>query len=335
MTPTMLLDPIDELTRRRLLGGAGALGVLTALSGCGSEPEGSPSTTGAGPFPITLEHSLGATTIERRPERTVALGVSDADIALALGVIPAGIHSLYGFDRGVGPWAHDELAGASPTVWKGRSYNFEAVAASRPDLILYVSSAGDPNEYDILTRIAPTVGLPTGAVPYAAPWRDATRLIARSVGFAAEGDRLVQEVDDYIAGLAASNPSFHGKTITYLDVFGAEIYAGGRESTVLDTMLGLGFEPVPHIRDLQPSQSQNVISAELVTQVDADVVLIYSFGKSESEVFDVNPTLKGLAAVQSGRAYFLKDLSLSAPSVLSIPYGIDSILRFLQQATTQ
>lgn len=196
---------------------------------------------------------------------------------MALGVVPAGIHSLYGFDRGVGPWAQDELAGTSPTVWKGRSYNFEAVAASRPELILYVSSAGDPDEYDILTGIAPTVGLPTGAVPYAAPWRDATRLVARSLGLAAEGDRLVEEVDDYIVDLAASNPSFPGKTITYLDVFGAEIYAGGRESTVLDTMVGLGFEPVSHIRDLQPSKSQNLISAELITLVDADVLLIYGW----------------------------------------------------------
>lgn len=49
---TMLLDPVDELTRRRLLGGAAGLGVLTVLPACASD-DGSSAGSGAakGGFP--------------------------------------------------------------------------------------------------------------------------------------------------------------------------------------------------------------------------------------------------------------------------------------------
>ncbi len=266
--------------------------VALFAAGCVGENDDPAPQAGIGDeqrFPVTVEHALGTTTIECRPERVVTLGVSDADIALALGVVPVGIHSLYEFDLGVGPWAEDKLngqrrTGPQPTVRKGRTLNFEGIAAERPDLILNVSASGDRGEHETLSRIAPTVAPPKGAPAYAAQRRDATRLIATSLGIASEGDRLVRATEDYLAGVAALNPAFRGRTITYLDVFGDQIFAGGRDATVVATMGDLGFGRVPHIRDLQPSKSQNSISSELVSQVDADVVLIYSFGASEAEV---------------------------------------------------
>lgn len=77
-----------------------------------------------------------------------------------------------------------------------------------------------------------------------------------------------------------------------------------------------------------------MISAELLPRVDADVMLIYGFGKPPPEVLGANPRLEGLGAVKSGRAHFLQDLSLSASSVLSIPHGLDALLPFLEGATS-
>lgn len=48
--------------------------------------------------------------------------------------------------------------------------------------------------------------------------------------------------EGYLVDVAAANPSFRGKTITYLDVFGADIYARGRASTVIRLMTDLGFD---------------------------------------------------------------------------------------------
>jgi iron complex transport system substrate-binding protein len=53
-------------------------------------------------FPVTIENKLGRAEIPRRPERVVALGSTDADIAVALGVTPLGVPKyVYGDDRHV------------------------------------------------------------------------------------------------------------------------------------------------------------------------------------------------------------------------------------------
>lgn len=70
---------------------------------------------------MTVEHELGRTTIDRRPERVVAMNERDTDAVLSLGVTPVAVQSNYGFGKGVGPWAEDALGGATPAVWKGQA----------------------------------------------------------------------------------------------------------------------------------------------------------------------------------------------------------------------
>lgn len=314
---------------------AGAVILLVALVGCAtSGPE--PAPDGPAPvsaaFPVTVEHSLGTTTIEREPTRVVMLGPSDADAALALGVVPVGIHSRYGFERGVGPWAEAALGDAAPAVTGGRELPYEAIAALAPDLILNVGSGGEQEEHDTLSRIAPTVALPAGAEPYAPRWQDATRLIAQSLGRQAGGDALVADTEAYLREVAAANPGFAGRTLTYLDVAGGEAYVGGRETTVVTTMRELGFTDTPYVAGLPAQDTQSALSAELLPRIDADVLLVYVLDGDREQALEANPGLANLAAVREGRALFLPDLALSAPSVLSIPHGVDAALPFLQAA---
>jgi iron complex transport system substrate-binding protein len=69
--------------------------LLTAvLAACGSGEQAAPQNPGAAPpagtpFPVTIEHAFGTTTVERAPERVVTLGVTDADAVLALGTTPS------------------------------------------------------------------------------------------------------------------------------------------------------------------------------------------------------------------------------------------------------
>ncbi|GAA3248527.1 iron-siderophore ABC transporter substrate-binding protein [Pseudonocardia petroleophila] len=319
---------------KRIVVGAAAL--LVALAGCatpGGERAAVADSSPQGTFPVTVEHALGSTTIEREPTRVVTLGPSDADAVLALGVVPVGINSRYGFERGVGPWAEAALGDADPVVTAGNELQFEAIAALRPDVIVNVGSGGDPAEHDTLSRIAPTIALPAGAAPYAPRWQDATRLIAQALGRAAEGERLVAATEDHLREVAAENPSFAGRTLTYLDVLAGEAYVGGREATVVTTMRELGFVDTPYVAGLPAEETQSALSAELLPQVDADVVLIYAIDGSPEQALAANAGLANLGAVRAGRAQFLPDLSLSAPSVLSIPYGVDRLVPFLQAAT--
>jgi iron complex transport system substrate-binding protein len=317
---------------------AAAVILLATLVGCSSAPaptgrsEQAAAPTAAA-FPVTVEHSLGSTVIEREPTRVVTLGTSDVDTALALGVTPVGIHSRYGFERGVGPWAEQELGSATPAVSGGRELNYEWIAAQRPDLILNLISSGEREEHDRLSRIAPTVALPAGAAPYSPTWQDATRLTAQALGRAAEGDTLVADTEAYLARQVTENPAFSGRTATYLDVVGGEVYVGGKEATVVTTMKDMGFRDTAYVEALPAEDTQHALSAELLPQVDADVVLVFGFGSSENEVLASNAGLANLGAVREGHTYFLPDLALSSPSVLSIPYGVDAMLPFLRTAT--
>ena len=314
----------------------GATAVLMALAGCGAPaPEPGPAVPApaSATFPVTVEHSLGSTTVEREPARVVTLGPSDADVALALGVVPVGIHSRYGFERGVGPWAEAALGDAAPAVTGGRELNYEAIAATAPDLILNVGSSGEQEEHDTLSRIAPTIALPVGAQPYAPRWQDATQLIAQALGRPADGARLVSDTEAYLQRVAGENPAFAGRTLTYLDLVGGEAYVGGRETTVVTTMRELGFTDTPFVAALPPEDVQTALSAELLPQIDADVLLVYPIDSTGEEAWGTVPGLAGLAAVRDGRAHVLPDLALSAPSVLSIPHGVDRLLPFLRAAT--
>lgn len=66
--PARRLDVIDDLTRRRFIGGSLSLAALMAA--CGGEPGSAPppGTTPAGSgFPVTVEHRYGSTTIPAEP----------------------------------------------------------------------------------------------------------------------------------------------------------------------------------------------------------------------------------------------------------------------------
>jgi iron complex transport system substrate-binding protein len=69
---------------------------LVALVGCTSADDRESARTTSRPgasagFPVTIEHTFGATTIEKEPARVVTLGWSAQDIVVALGVTPVGM----------------------------------------------------------------------------------------------------------------------------------------------------------------------------------------------------------------------------------------------------
>jgi iron complex transport system substrate-binding protein len=96
---------------RRLLATAAAAALL--LTGCATGGDAGSTTdtdgesaAGEGTFPQTVTTAFGDVTIDEAPERVVALGWSDAETALALGVQPVGASDWLGFGgEGVGPWA--------------------------------------------------------------------------------------------------------------------------------------------------------------------------------------------------------------------------------------
>lgn len=104
-----------------------ALVAALTLAACGSGDDDSDATEDTGTdsaadaaFPVTIEHKFGETTIEAEPERIVAVGLTEQDALLALGVVPVGTTEWFGEHPGaIWPWAQDDLEaldGETPTV---------------------------------------------------------------------------------------------------------------------------------------------------------------------------------------------------------------------------
>ncbi|WP_286718989.1 ABC transporter substrate-binding protein [Devosia sp. 63-57] len=278
-----------------------------------------------GAFPVTVEHALGTITIEAAPERVIALIDRDADTLLALGVQPVAIRSNFGFEAGVGPWS-EKLLTSEPIVWTGRELDYEAIAAARPDLIVFTHSGGDEDEYAFLSQIAPTVYLPHGAAPWSATTEQTTLTIAAALGRRDDGLALLNTLEKHLAEQKAAHPEFSGKTANYLDIFPGGIWSYGEYHIVNQTIYALGFSPIAATAQVPEGEANITISAELLPDYDADIVVAFPYGRSFDALLAETPTLDTLTSVKQGRFILLGDLAFSAASVVSIPYAVDQLV---------
>lgn len=102
----------------------------------------------------TVEHALGSLEIEGVPQTIVVLEWTYAEDLLALGVQPAGVADVEGYNT----WVNVEPALADDVVDIGtrQEPSLESIAALEPDLIIGVQFRHEPI-YDQLSAIAPTL----------------------------------------------------------------------------------------------------------------------------------------------------------------------------------
>ena len=138
--------------------------LLTAalVAGCGAdEPDSGPPAAppADAAFPADVEHKFGSTTVPAQPERIAVVGLTEQDTVLALGHKPIATTEWYGDQPdAVWPWAQDELGDAKPTVLSNADgFQFEKIAALRPDLIIGNNAGMQRADYEKLSKLAPTV----------------------------------------------------------------------------------------------------------------------------------------------------------------------------------
>lgn len=335
---TMLLDPVDELTRRRLLGGASALGVLAALSGCSSEDaDSADAPSGSGAFPVRVDHRFGTTEIPAEPTRIVAVGLNDQDPLYALGTAP--VAATTWFTDTVGhAWSREEAAGQTAEVLD-TEVNFEAVAAQRPDLILATFSGITKNEYDLLSQIAPTIAGAPGYAAYQTPWQQQVRLIGRALGRERRAEELVAGVEQRFADVAASHPEWQGASAVFTSVYeGGQLSVYAPDNPATSSLKSLGFVIPAALNPFVDEGSFEVaqISAERLDLIDAQLVVSdAALEDLESAGLFALPTYQNLTAVREGRVIFppedVRD-ALSYRNVLSLPWALDRLVPSIEAA---
>ncbi|WP_299036201.1 iron-siderophore ABC transporter substrate-binding protein [uncultured Pseudokineococcus sp.] len=322
------------------------LSVALLAAACGSDtPEepagGAEGTSGGGAassegaFPVTVDTAFGPVEVEEEPQRVVALGWSDAETALALGVEPVGASDWLGFGGdGVGPWAED-LYAQSPEIISTLEPELEAIAALEPDLILDTRSDGTQERYEALSQIAPTVGIPEGGESYATTWQEQLDLVGEALGRGEEADQIVADVQQALADAAEANPQLEGTTVAVgartAEEWGA--YTSGDSRVQL--MQALGLEQSSQVEELATDTFYVPVSSEQLEILDADLTVVFPIFVEASTITD-DPLFQALPSVQEGRSVVLEDQTLlnafSSGSALGIDYAVENAVPLFAEA---
>ncbi len=304
------------------------LGLMPAIA---QEAEGDP-------FPVTVEHKFGVTTITQAPQRVVAIGYTEQDFLLALGIQPVAVRYWYGDeDDAVFPWAQDTLTGDTPLVLNMPfgNLNYEAILALQPDLISAVTAGLSAEEYETLSQIAPTVAQSADYIDFGMPWQAVMQMVGDAVGQRAEAEAIIAETEGLFETARADNPHFEGKTIAvayyYGDTYGFYVEEDSRGRFFTD----LGFVVPDELTELAGDSFYVDISLERVDLLDQDLIAIVNlqFIEGGRETLESNPLFTQLRAVQEGRVLYFDataEDALGFSSPLSLAYALEAALPQLE-----
>ena len=296
-------------------------------------------------YPIVIDHALGRTVIDRKPERVATVAWANHEVPLALGIVPVGMAAAnFGDDDGDGvlPWvaeALDALGGEPPVLFdEGDGIDFEAVAATDPDVILAAYSGISQSDYDILSQIAPVVAYPT--TPWSTAWREMIRLNSAALGMASEGDALIARIEAEIAKAVAAHPDLAGQTALFvthvdpLDLSRISFYTDNDTRVQFFKDLGL-TSPRAVVETSKSGVFSGSVSAERVDMFeDVDIVVTYG-DEATIERLSANALLSTLPAIRNKAIVALgrDPLGTAAnPTPLGIPWVLDDYLALLSDA---
>ncbi|MEW2524296.1 iron-siderophore ABC transporter substrate-binding protein [Streptomyces sp. NPDC047071] len=326
---------------------AAALGV-GLLAGCGSEKsdkgdDAAPAAAG-GKFPVTVEHAFGSTKVEKAPKRVVTVGYTDDQTVLAFGTKPVGMTDQYPNPAGKSPdintqwpWVKDKWGDAKPDVImkNGDSGpNYEKIAALRPDLIIAVYSEIDKAAYDKLSKIAPTVGRTKGEKePFSAPWQDNALHIAKALGQAEKGEKLVKDIQGKLDAAKKAHPEFAKKNAVALSWYKDSVAPFTSTDVRGRLVTGIGFQYQTKIDKVAGGKFFTVLSPERIDLVNTDRIFVIN-DKADQKALKKSELFSNLDAVKKGNVSYLLDsegpavgAAISQGTLLSMPYAIDELVK--------
>jgi iron complex transport system substrate-binding protein len=287
-------------------------------------------------YPITIKHAYGETVITKKPVRVATVNFANQEVPLALGVVPVGFaRATFGDDDkdGVLPWVAarlKELGAETPVLFnEGDGLDFEAVAATQPDVILASHSGFSRKDYETLSQIAPVVAFPEA--PWSTEWRDMIRLNSAAMGMAAEGRALIEKLEAEIAAATAAYPELKGKTamfITHLnarDLSKISFYSANDTRVKFFADLGLAT-PKSVAKASQPGKYSGSVSAEKIDEFD-DVDILVTYGSPDllKAVVD-NPLTGKMPAVERQSLVVLTNSS-AGNAAMPTPLNISWLLK--------
>lgn len=292
-----------------------------------------------GSLPATIRHKFGQTTVTNEPRRVVVVGLREQDALLSLGVVPVGTTEWFGNRPGaIFPWARRALGRASLPTKLGFNdgIEMERVAALNPDLIVAVYSGLSRQDYDTLSRIAPTIAQPRGQVDWGASWQDDIAMVGRAVGRPRAAARVLARTRAQFAAVRRAHPEFRGQTAAVATPYEG-VYVYGPQDIRSRFMVELGFTFPRGLRRIGGSREfGGQLAQERMELIDVGA-LLWLADPAPAARLKRNRLYSRLAVRRQGRDIFLPERATlsqatSFITVLSIPLLVRQLVPKLARA---
>ncbi|AZZ80988.1 ABC transporter substrate-binding protein [Gordonia alkanivorans] len=293
-----------------------------------------------GSIPVTVQQAYAPVVVEKAPTRIAALGVGDGDTLLALGVMPTTIAPFADPDQATAPWNADLIGDSQPVVLANTSAalgnEIPKALATSPDLITAVGADPTRDQFDLLTKTAPTILRPAQYKPWQVPWNAQTIQIGTAIGQPDLARRKVGETEAFLADIRAKNPQFAGKTavvVTASPTGGVSVY--GPEDGRAQTVAGYGLTFPTVLRDTITSGFYGELPAESLDRLDAADIVVAVDWEGSNDKLRSNPAFTRLEVARSGRVAYLPQevgSAMSVPTLLTIPWVADQAVGPIAEA---
>lgn len=295
-------------------------------------------------FPVTIEHALGTTTIEAKPQRVVTWGWSAQDVVIDLGLAPVGMpfYTYGGGEDGVLPWTEEAIAANGMTMPvvlpNAGQLPIEAIAALQPDLILAPYSGLSEEEYAVLSNVAPVVAYPEK--PWFISWQDVVRLTGQALGESDKADALIAETQAWLAEETAPYPEMQGLIFAnFVNRNDGQVSVRSAGDPRVELFGDLGMVPAgkPDLADGEADSYYYLLSYENFDRIPAEVLISFFDNEDAANAFFGMDLIQLSPLVQKGAYTRLvgEDLTMAvsgAITPLSLRWGFPMVAEELGRA---
>ena len=244
---------------------------------------------------VTVKDAKGEFTLDKTPNRAVALEYSFVDALAQVGVSPVGVADDNKVDR-ILPQVREKIA-AWQSVGTRSQPSLEVIASLKPDLII-----ADPSRhtavFEELKKIAPTVMFDSRHESYQENLETAQK-IGDLVGKSSEMKAKINEHNDYIANIA-KNLGVQGKKASFGTSREDKFNIQNDNGYVGSFLTTLGFAPTK----LNSDQAFVEINLEQLVMEKPEYLFIAHYrDESIARKWEAEPLWKAIPAVKANHVY--------------------------------
>ncbi|MEM8534820.1 MAG: ABC transporter substrate-binding protein [Chloroflexota bacterium] len=263
---------------------------------------------------LLVRHNMGETEVPKNPQRVYVNTNIEVPVALGFDVVGG----WYGSWQPVPPAFEEATQDAEIVDWS-EVPNYEFVASLEPDLIFHWDNSGDPEVYELLSEIAPTIRFEADPFVY---WREATLDLATVFGMEETAKTLLTEYDTTVVAQCERIRSvIDDDTIDLVTVYEDSFHLVGpvweqAEGFYTPSAYSIWayrdcqLLPGAEVEELVGVQGSMQLSLEAIAELESEhLFVMQSIGQNETleDILD-EPLWQTLPAVQNGNVYLIEQI---------------------------